>query len=89
MEKWFFRFGVALSVLGTLLLVLFFLSGSDLDDRGPFFLLGLGAPMSAFGYSLVLGVLATRLLNQRFRGKAGYYQRKVNEDHAQDDRSES
>ena len=73
MEKWFFRLGVALSVPGTLLLLLFFLSGSDLDDDGtlrePFFLLGIGAPMSALGYSLVLGVVATRLVNQRFRGQ--------------------
>ena len=72
MERTLLRLGIALCVTGAALLVLFALSGSEVDDLGvlrePFYLLGLGAPMTLVGTVLVLGVLGARL-TKSFRHK--------------------
>ena len=65
MERTLLRLGIALCVTGAALLVLFALSGSEVDELGvlrePFFLLGIGAPMTLVGTVLLLGVLGARL----------------------------
>ena len=72
MERTLLRLGRALCVTGAALLVLFALSGSEVDDLGvlrePFYLLGLGAPMTLVGTVLLLGALGARL-TKSFRHK--------------------
>ena len=65
MERFLLRFGLALCVAGAALLVLFALSGSEVDELGvlrePFYLVGIGAPVTLVGIFLVMGVLGARL----------------------------
>lgn len=65
MERTLLRLGIALCVTGVASLVVFALSGSEVDELGvlrePFFLLGIGAPMTLVGTVLTLGVLGARL----------------------------
>lgn len=72
MERTLLRLGIALCVTGVASLVVFALSGSEVDELGvlrePFFLLGIGAPMTLVGTVLLLGVLGARL-TKSFRHK--------------------
>jgi hypothetical protein len=57
--------GIVLASTGVALLVLFALNGSEVDDLGilrePFYLLGIGAPITLLGSVIVLGVLGARM----------------------------
>ena len=72
MERILLRFGLALCVIGAALLVLFAQSGSEVDELGvlrePFYLVGIGAPVTLVGIFLVMGVLGARL-TKSFRHK--------------------
>ena len=72
MERIWLRFGLALCVTGAALLVVFALSGSEVDELGvlrePFYLVGIGAPVTLVGIFLVMGVLGARL-TKSFRHK--------------------
>lgn len=72
MERILLRFGLALCVTGAALLVVFALSDSEVDELGvlrePFYLVGIGAPVTLVGIFLVMGVLGARL-TKSFRHK--------------------
>jgi hypothetical protein len=64
LERVFLRSGLVVFGIGVTLLAAFAFRGSQVDALGvlrePFYLLGIGAPMTVLGLVLLLAVLGTR-----------------------------